>query len=267
MVDGAWSERDWQAFLSAQLGCDVEVRYGRARTSVVRVVTRASVRVVHLNAVFAEAPANVRQALAGWLRSGRRARRATAELDAWIQQRVAALHVERPARITRAAQGRHHDLAALAAELHASEFSDSFATARAFPRITWGRFASRRARRSLRLGSFEPLARIVRVHPVLDSPAVPSSFVRYVLFHELLHAVVDEGEHGRSRRVLHGPEFRRRERAFAGTSGALRWERENIDALLRAARARVPLPASSPRRRARPLSRALAWVQRSLFDG
>jgi hypothetical protein len=115
------------------------------------------------------------------------------------------------------------------------------------------------------LGSFEPHARIVRIHPVLDQPDVPSFFVRYVLFHELLHAALDDFARVRGRRVIHGPEFRRREHAFADTGRARRWEREHIDALIRSARTRKSLRAQAPRRR-RPLATALSWIQRGLFD-
>jgi hypothetical protein len=268
---------DWSQRLAAALGGPVEVRYGRARSSVVSASMDARRRrwSVRLNGMFAHAPEPVQAALVAWMRSGRRARRASTTLDEWIEQELARLHREEPRALTLRTHGRHHDLVPLARELAAVELRDDFAGADELPRITWGRAAPSRSRRSLRLGSYDYAARVVRVHPVLDQPAVPRWFVRFVLFHELLHAVLDEPPR-RGRRVLHGPEFRRREQAYRDYARARTWERENIDALIRSARRRVDLPAPAPaaalrsrsRRREQAGSEAAtprSWVQRALF--
>jgi hypothetical protein len=262
-----FSQDDWRAFLVGELGGEIAVRYGRARHKVVRVVSQSGRRTVHLNAVFAEAPDEVRVAVARWIRAGRRARAATRTLDAWIETRLQLLEAERPARVALTTAGAVFDLAQIAAEVRAECFADEFGELRPWPRITWGRASTRQPRRSLRLGSFEATTRIVRIHPVLDQAAVPRFFVRYVMFHELLHAVLDEPPRGNGRRVHHGPQFRRRERAFADTERAFAWEREHIDALIRSARTGQPLSLGrAPRRRARPLASTATWLQRTLFD-
>jgi hypothetical protein len=258
---GGLSPGDWARLLGAELGARVEVRYGRARSSVVsaRVEPRSGAWHVRLNAMFADAPEEVQAALARWLRSGRRARRACATLDGWIDARLQRLHREQPAPLELAPCGRHHDLEPLARELVAGELAGDFPSAEDLPRITWGARRPSRSRRSLRLGSFDYGARLVRIHPVLDQPAVPRWFVRYVLFHELLHAALDEPRR-KGRRVLHGPEFRRRERAYPDFTRAQRWEREHIDALIRSARRGRDL-ASPPA----PVRQAQRWVQALLF--
>jgi hypothetical protein len=86
------------------------------------------------------------------------------------------------------------------------------------------------------------------------------------MFHELLHAVLDAPHDGRARRRHHGPDFRAREQAFADTARALDWEREQIRALIRCARAGKPFElAARPARKSR-LRSALSWVQTTLFD-
>ena len=262
-----FNEDDWRAFLVAELGGEIAVRFGRARHKVVRVVSQSGRRTVHLNAVFAEAPDEVRDAVARWIRAGRRARAATRTLDAWIETRLQQLEVERPARVELTTRGATFDLAEIAAEVRAECFAGEFGEQRPWPRITWGRASSGQPRRSLRLGSFEATTRIVRIHPVLDQAAVPRYFVRYVMFHELLHAVLDEPPRASGRRVHHGPQFRRREREFADTERAFAWEREHINALIRSARTGQPLSIKpTSRRRSRPLATAAAWLQRTLFD-
>ena len=54
--------------------------------------------------------------------------------------------------------------------------------------ITWGRWGRPGSPlKSIRLGSFDARRGIVRVHPILDRPAVPEWVVAYIIFHELLH--------------------------------------------------------------------------------
>jgi len=200
MTSGAWERH-----LEERLGRPVEVRFGRARTQPVHSVAGPDGVRVRLHAFFAEAPPEIADALAAWLRSGRRARRACARLDAWIDARLAALPPRR----------------------WAKEFDADFFM-RPLPQLTWGRRARSRARRSLHLGSYAADQDLVRIHPVLDHETVPEWFVRFVLFHEILHAAVDP--HG------HGPGFRARERSYADYRRAVSWQREHFGRLLRRAR-------------------------------
>ena len=266
--DPTLNPADWERLLQAALQRPVSVRYGRARTAVVRVLPSRSggPLEVHLNAMFADAPREVQEALARWLRSGRRARKACTLLDTWIEERLARLHREQPRRLRPVTRGRHHDLDALAAELLEREFADTFEARGGPPRITWGSAARSRSRHSLRLGSYDYAARVVRVHRVLDSPDVPAWFVRYVLFHELLHAALEEPDSG-GRRVMHGPRFRERERDYADFERARSWESRHIAGLIRSAR-RGPRPASPSKAPAAlpAVGRsALRWAQGLLF--
>jgi hypothetical protein len=190
--------------------------------------------------LFAEAPPEVHAAVASWVRSGRRAPRACARLDAFIAE---ILRRVPPTAAKRALvpRGEHHDLDQIARELCATELAREFGPGSELPHIGWGRRTPSRTRRSLRLGSFDTDGRIVRIHPVLDQPAVPRWFVRYVVFHELLHAVfpIERGEGDRW--IHHGRAFRLRERAYSDHRRALAWERAHLTALIRSARTGTPL--------------------------
>lgn len=243
-----WSEADWQALLELRLERPVRVRYGRARRQVVRVERRGRSSVLHLSEFFRAAPDEVREALVAWMRSGHRARRATRTLDEWIDENVRRLAEAEPRAVRLVPRGRAHDLAEIAADVLARDLAADFGQARAAPSIGWGRAKGSRSRRSLRLGSYDAIDRAVRIHPVLDSPHVERWFVRYVVHHELLHAVLDTTRDGKGRRVHHGPEFRRRERAYGDTERALGWEKLHIRALIRCARAGKPFePSRRPR--------------------
>jgi hypothetical protein len=253
-----FEESDWQEFLTDELGTEVRVRYGRARHQVVRVQKVRGKTLVTLSKFFGAAPRDVREALATWMRSGKRARKATRTLDVWIDERVRELAHEAPRGRKLEPRGAHHDLAQLAAELEKTEFAEE--AGRKWPPIGWGRAQASRSRRSLRLGSYDPVDRVVRLHPVLDSADVPRWMVRYIVFHELLHAVLDRPAHDGHRRIIHGPQFRVRERAYPDFARALEWEREHITGLIRAARAGKPfaLGKRSPGRVVQPVPRPTA---------
>lgn len=194
----------------------------------------ARLRIHHM---FLNADTHVIGALATWL-THRRHQRSAAVIDAFIRsnehliQRAARSHRIRTA-------GLVHDLSEYYHELNASEFANRIATP-----ITWGRMATRARRRSIRLGSYSPEDDIIRIHPNLDQTFVPDYFVRYIVFHEMLHADlgVELAENGRRR--VHTPEFNRRERAYREYARAMKWHDApgNLDRLMRvpeAARTRV----------------------------
>ncbi len=119
----------------------------------------------------------------------------------------------RPARAPRLrSRGTVYDLKALRDEVNRECFGGAVKC-----RIGWGRggVPRRRKRRSIRFGSWHADTRTVRVHPALDSNTVPREFVRYIVFHEMLHAAVPREKKG-GRMVHHTAEFRALERRYPG---------------------------------------------------
>lgn len=121
--------------------------------------------------------------------------------------------------------GRHHDLRDHLAE-QSVRFDSPFRG-----RIGWSRGARGQARRRIRLGSWSAEHQLIRVHPALDSPDVPSWVVGFVVFHELLHAALGVDDEDGRRRV-HTPEFRRLEKAHPDHARSERWIHDQLDHLL-----------------------------------
>lgn len=97
--------------------------------------------------------------------------------------------------------GGVHDLTALAEGVR-NEYFPSTASLK----ILWGRKIEREKRRSIRLGSYDPRSRIIRIHPLLDSARVPGWFVQSIIHHEYLHHVL--GARHNRRFHLHEARFR-----------------------------------------------------------
>ena len=90
--------------------------------------------------------------------------------------------------------------------------------------IGWGKGNSRRVVRKRTLGTYCSATNTIRINPVLDRRNVPHYFIRFVVYHEMLHSAVKE-ERKNNRRAMHTPEFRRREKLYKDYAKALSWER------------------------------------------
>jgi hypothetical protein len=95
--------------------------------------------------------------------------------------------------------GKHHSPEEICREINARYFDDHIEISK----IGWGR------RRSwTRLGHFDPLHQTITLSSVLDSPKVPDFVIKYIVYHEMLHAAFqDAPKH-------HPPVFRNTERAY-----------------------------------------------------
>ncbi|MGB1699994.1 MAG: hypothetical protein ACPHRO_08585, partial [Nannocystaceae bacterium] len=124
-------------------------------------------------------------------------------------------------------EGRFFNLREIYDEINAEYFNGEVDV-----QITWGqRGRRRRARESIRLGSYTLEDRLIRIHPVLDASDVPAFFVKFIVFHEMLHSVHEMPIVG-GRRVYHTEAFRAHERLYAHYDASLRWERRNLHKLL-----------------------------------
>jgi hypothetical protein len=182
-------------------------------------------RVHHM---FLEAPHEVVTALAAFAgpRRGAAARRreAGSRIDAFVKRNRARIAAPRADRLL--ARGRFHDLQEIYDRLNAAHFDGKIEA-----RIGWGPVRPGRRRRTVKTGVYVQDARIIRIHPTLDRTQVPEFYVAAVVFHEMLHQAVPAREVN-GRRIVHGAEFRRRERAYPDHARARAWEDRHLSLLL-----------------------------------
>ncbi|MBX7257277.1 MAG: DUF45 domain-containing protein [Candidatus Hydrogenedentes bacterium] len=184
---------------------------------------------LRLHHMFLYATGTVVAALAAWIKRPR-CKRSGAVIDAFIREnRHMVRRVAKPVRDLRTS-GAVYDLRQMYEELNSAHFEGAVAAA-----ITWGKRPAPRRRRSIRFGSYSRDENLIRLHPYLDQDFVPEFFVRYVVFHEMLHAYlgIEESESGRRR--IHTPQFNRLERRYPDYEKADAWQRNpaNLRRLLR----------------------------------
>jgi hypothetical protein len=135
-------------------------------------------------------------------------------------------------------KGRHVDLEPILRRVNATRFATPVAA-----RIGW----SEEPARSL-MGRYErgSPAGLVVINRLLDSPNAPRWYLEFLVYHELLHAVIPPRP-GSTRLLIHPPEFRRMERLHEHHSRARQFERwasgPGFRALLDPAGARTRVPA------------------------
>jgi hypothetical protein len=100
-------------------------------------------------------------------------------------------------------------------------------------KVTWSRQRKHRPKEYFIFGTIQEQDRVIRINRALDQPFVPAWFLRYVLYHEMLHSVVPDELLSQGRRRVHTEEFNRRERKFPGYGRARRWEEANLSRFLR----------------------------------
>jgi len=100
-------------------------------------------------------------------------------------------------------------------------------------KVVWGRKRKRRPKEYFIFGTIQEDDRVIRINPLLDQAFVPPWFLRYILYHEMLHAVVPDEANPNGRRRVHTEKFYERERKFPRYRRARRWEEDNLARFLR----------------------------------
>lgn len=172
---------------------------------------------LRLHLMFLKAPEEVRAALATWILHPR-SRAAGAVLNRFIrEQRVQVKPAaRRPVRLR--TRGQHFDLKRLFDEVNAQFFEGGITAS-----ITWGNMPTTSRRRSIRFGSYIAEDNVIRIHPLLDQDFVPAFFIRYIVFHEMLHAFLGIEESPSGRRLVHPPKFRKIEKSYPDYERAAAW--------------------------------------------
>jgi hypothetical protein len=219
--------RELQERLSALCREPVRVVMHDNRSTMLTGVRRDGVLVVRMHHMFLDADARVLAAVARF--ASRPDRWSRCVVDDYIAQHGHLISAEPRPRDPQLARGRHHDLAAVLDALNRRYFDGQVQASIGFGEAGHPRG---RRRRAIKLGSYDDSARRITVHPALDQARVPTVFVEYIVFHEMLHQVYPPERRG-GRVQFHGRAFRQAEHAFAGRREALQWYRAHDDLILR----------------------------------
>ncbi len=181
---------------------------------------------VRLSDLFKQAPTPILKALATILLSKLFQRNVPSAARVTYREYSNSLAMRRKARASRrqrgrkllsSPQGNHYDLTALFDGLNREYFKGRL------PGIHLG-WSLRKSRRIL--GHFDPSHQTITISRLLDHPTVPEVVVRFILFHEMLHAKLLARSHFDVKNP-HSRQFREEERRFVGHDEARSWIEEH----------------------------------------
>lgn len=181
---------------------------------------------VRLHEAFLQAPDHVIQSLGKYLK---RPRRADWRVVSDFAQTITPTDTRRRAASTLSRRGKVYDLAELGERVNRRFFQGRLAC-----RVEWAPERARpsrtRRRQSIRYGSYRRDTDTIRIHPLLDDGRVPEAFIKYILYHEMLHAVVPP-ERINGRWLFHPPAFNHLDRRFPDWRRMQRLGKELLDLL------------------------------------
>ena len=177
-----------------------------------------------LHKMFLEAPDPVIEAVAHYVRGTRKdAPKRNLVLRGYIQENLARFDASH--RIDRAKlvqKGRVYDLKPFYNQLNREYFNGELELG-----ITWFGSWGRNCRSRVTFGQYHDNLRLIKINRILDDPFFPEFFVRFILYHEMVHAVVTGYVDERGRFCIHGKAFKERERQFEHYEKAAAWEKRN----------------------------------------
>ena len=214
----AHDEQHVVAYLQKKTGKTISLVVTDNATSMISFRKKAESVALRLHRLFLGADECIFDEIAGFIKNRRCPMHHT---KTFISSNRHHLKSASPRRITINTCGKQYDLKPIFERLNSRYFADAVSSA-----ITWGRRSVRRFPTRRTLGTYFEDRNLIRINPVLDSRRVPLFYIEFIVYHEMLHAVM-ESEVKNGRRSIHAKEFRRREKLFEHYDRAAQWEREN----------------------------------------
>lgn len=224
--DEPFSLREREKWLEAETRTKVSLTFTRNRRQMLSWKPEAGTLKVRAHEMFRDASHEIWCALVSYFLDGDRL--CGQVIDQYIDRELKHWTHDHARHETIRSKGQYHDLKELFDELNESYFHRACVS-----EITWGRAGKpqRRMRRSIQLGVFDPELGLIRIHPSLDQSFVPQFYVRWIIFHEMLHEILGVRSEG-GRRQIHPPEFVALEESYPDYAQCMAWQRGNLKRLL-----------------------------------
>lgn len=229
-----------QSFLERRVSRPVEVRLNDNLHNLLTVVRpRGRPARVSVHRMFLDAPRDVLKSVVDFITGPTPEARATVRRYICENRSKIRTAPTRKAQIRLQPVGRHFDLRRLADQINRTHFGGRLRFD-----ITWSKRPTKPPRflHHIQLGNYNERLRLIRIHPILDSPIVPKYYISYIVFHEMAHIVVPPEVDDRGRVCHHTRKFYAIERKFPDYDRAVKWQSKRLDDL-------VTFYCSRPKRR------------------
>lgn len=216
---------NFQRALEDHTGRKLKVRINDNHSTMLSVRWEPDHTRVSLHRMFLNAPSNVMEALACYLKGDNR--ELAPAVKAYIEQCRQQLdysHALAPDAICH--QGTTYHLKEIYDEINALYFNNQVQLL-----ITWFGQPRSRNRTRISFGLFHDTLRLIKINRILDKPTIPCFLISYVVYHEMLHHVCPPHIDAAGNNRIHNQAFKRREMQFRHYKEAIQWIRDNREHL------------------------------------
>ena len=171
----------------------------------------SSLTTIRMHKGFLKAPEYLIQAMGAYLQ--KRDREAWSLINEFAQ--TGLQHNKPNLKRNHLQQGEYHKLKELFDEVNMHYFNSEISLS-----ISWGakpkkvkRGLIKKQRRSICFGHYNDIRQHIILNRKLDHPHVESEFIKYIIFHEILHHTIPS-QRVNGRWIHHSPEFKRAEKKY-----------------------------------------------------
>lgn len=180
---------------------------------------------VSMHRMFLQAPQNVMQALACYIR--KRDMSLAPVIKAFIQDNVTKLdysHLVDDSKLV--CQGSYYNIRKIYDDINNEYFRNKLKL-----NITWFGKPYHKNRTKVTFGLYHDPLRLIKIHRLLDSPSFPNYLLSYVIYHEMLHHVCPSYVDDTGILRIHSKEFKEREVEFNHFDLAQNWIKDHQEYL------------------------------------
>ena len=198
----------FQRQLEYQTGIKLLLKINDNRSTMLSVKWEANCAKVSLHRMFLQAPQNVMQALACYLKG--QDRKLAPSIKAYIESSLQQLNYSHQLDLSKLqTKGTVYDLASIYHELNREYFDYPLGLF-----ITWFGNGKKRPANRVTFGLFHDQLRLIKINKLLDNPRFPDYFVAYVIYHEMLHYVCPTYVDEKGVKHIHSKAFKKEKKNF-----------------------------------------------------
>lgn len=210
-----------QKQLENRSGIKLKLKINDNRSTMLSVKWEPDFAKVSLHRMFLNAPQNVMDALACYLK--REDKIIASSVKAFIEDKLKNFDYSQQVDHKKLySQGNVYNLQQIYNDLNEEYFDNQLNLY-----ITWFGKPNRRCRSRVTFGLYHDPLRLIKVNRLLDSPSFPHYLVAYVIYHEMVHHVCPPYFDANGQHHIHTKEFKEKEALFRHFELAQDWIHKN----------------------------------------
>lgn len=179
---------------------------------------------VSVHKMFLKAPIKVKRALGSYIKDPKTKDEGVhSTLNSFIQKKIDSIDYSHRVRTLKLdSKGKVYDLRRVFTYLNRQYFNSTLDMS-----ISWFGRGHKKGTNCHTLGYYCNSMNLIKIHRALDKRSIPAFYLYFVVYHEMVHSLVPGRINSRGQWIIHGPEFKRKEKKFVKYKQATEWEKAN----------------------------------------